>query len=492
MEEIGQPRRTLVAALAVASFVAAAGSSWLASPFAIDDAFISIRYARHLADGAGYVWNVGGPSTDGVTPLPWAFLLEPMAGASPVVVLGRAKLAGALVWTLTATFWGGAIGRIEAPTWSKVFAVALLAANVPVMAHSASGMETSFAMALATLAALQDKRPRLAALFAGLAASLRPELVVWSVTLAAGFVWASHAYVTPSDGDAIARDRSVSRARPMFGAAFVAALPFVLCAAARLVAFGRPAPLSVIAKPSDFAHGLAYAGAAAVLSLAPLVLMAPVAIARERGPAAVLVLAALAHFAVIIAVGGDWMPYARLVAPIVPAMLVAFVRLAPSGRLSCHLLRATAAVGCALWLTPGSVRTLRRAGEERARMIEVARPLLASAKRIAALDIGWVSAISEATIIDLAGVTDPEVAVLGGGHTSKRITPAFLLANAPDVAVFYADPLPSSPDAVDVDAFPRVVEARLVRAELFATHFAPTALLPLGERGAGYVIYSKR
>ena len=49
-----------------------------------------------------------------------------------------------------------------------------------------------------------------------------------------------------------------------------------------------------------------------------------------------------------------------------------------------------------------------------------------------------------------------------------------------------------APDGVDVDAFPRVVEARLVRAELFATHFAPAALLPLGERGAGYVIYSKR
>ena len=43
--------------------------------FTVDDALISIRYARHLADGVGYRFNPAGPSTDGVTPLPWPFLI---------------------------------------------------------------------------------------------------------------------------------------------------------------------------------------------------------------------------------------------------------------------------------------------------------------------------------------------------------------------------------------------------------------------------------
>ena len=125
-------------------------------------------------------------------------------------------------------------------------------------------------------------------------------------------------------------------------------------------------------------------------------------------------------------------------------------------------------------------------------MIEDARPLLASASRLAAVDIGWVSAVSEGTIIDLAGVTDPDVAVLGGGHTSKRISPAFLIARGVDAAVFYADPLPRTLEGVTPDAFPRVVERRLAGDDAFAARFAPGALLALGQKGAGYVVYRRR
>ena len=56
--------------------------------FTIDDALISVRYARHLASGVGYRFNAGGPSTDGVTPLPWPFVLAPFAHAPALVVLG--------------------------------------------------------------------------------------------------------------------------------------------------------------------------------------------------------------------------------------------------------------------------------------------------------------------------------------------------------------------------------------------------------------------
>ena len=86
-----------------------------------------------------------------------------------------------------------------------------------------------------------------------------------------------------------------------------------------------------------------------------------------------------------------------------------------------------------------------------------ARPLLEGASRVAALDVGWVGAATDADVVDLAGLTDPEIAALPGGHTSKRVDAMFLLARDPDVLVFYRPP--------------RVVEARLEADDVVARHF---------------------
>src|SRR4051794_24465729 len=77
-----------------AGFVAAGLSAFSMWGFTVDDALISIRYARHLAHGDGYRFNVPGPVTDGVTPLPWPFLLAPLAGTDALGVLARAQLVG--------------------------------------------------------------------------------------------------------------------------------------------------------------------------------------------------------------------------------------------------------------------------------------------------------------------------------------------------------------------------------------------------------------
>jgi len=74
--------------------------------FTVDDALISVRYAHNLLTGAGYRFDAGGASTDGVTPLPWAFLLAPLAGGDPITTLVRAKVLGLVAWTLA----GGALG----------------------------------------------------------------------------------------------------------------------------------------------------------------------------------------------------------------------------------------------------------------------------------------------------------------------------------------------------------------------------------------------
>jgi hypothetical protein len=59
-------------------------------------------------------------------------------------------------------------------------------------------------------------------------------------------------------------------------------------------------------------------------------------------------------------------------------------------------------------------------------VIAAARPLLAGAHRIGAVDVGWLGAATAAHLVDFAGVTDPAVAYLPGGHTSKRLPRDFL------------------------------------------------------------------
>ena len=44
---------------------------------------------------------------------------------------------------------------------------------------------------------------------------------------------------------------------------------------------------------------------------------------------------------------------------------------------------------------------------------------------LATLDIGWVGAGARGVVVDLAGVSDPDVARLAGGHTSKQLKPDF-------------------------------------------------------------------
>src|SRR5579871_4695911 len=66
--------------------------------FTVDDALIPARYAHNIALGHGYVFNVGGPTTDGVTPLGFPYLLAPFAKAGPLAALAFARAFGALAW----------------------------------------------------------------------------------------------------------------------------------------------------------------------------------------------------------------------------------------------------------------------------------------------------------------------------------------------------------------------------------------------------------
>jgi hypothetical protein len=444
--------------------------------FTVDDALISVRYARHLALGLGWRFDVHGPSTDGVTPLAWPLLLAPIAHADPMAVLDRARALGLVAWTGTGVGLGAAIGRVAVPRWSKAAALATLGLSVPVAAHAVSGMETAIATLLATTAAISAPSPRRVAILAGLAAVLRPEMAAWACVLAVGTAIAARAPVV----------------RVATGAGLALA-PFAICAVIRVFAWGSPAPLSVLAKPSDLDHGLAYAAAACVVTITPILVLAPLALRGSPVGLAIAVAAAV-HAAAIAAVGGDWMPYARLMVPVAPSLAYAGVLAAARAHPLATGARSLSAIALGAALVARGGTSGRRVGADRAALIADARPMIERSACVAALDIGWVSAATEADIVDLAGVTDPEVAALPGGHTSKRVDAMFLLARRPDALLLYA---PAGLPEGDIDRwrdarYGRVVEARLARDAVIARHFAPVAWVRLGAEGAGYVVLKAR
>jgi hypothetical protein len=481
---VGAParnERTLRAALALLGGASALVPSLVMWGFTVDDALIPLRYAHHLASGAGYRFNAHGPSTDGVTPLPWAPLLAVASGAKDgdlVAALVRVKVAGIVAWTAAGTALGRALAlRSARDRWGAIHAavaLVILALAFPVGAWAASGMETGVAAALATVAVIELDRARGSAALAGLAACLRPELVVWALAIAAGGAIGALRSVSP----ALPRERTRSGALVLAQSAALALGPFVLCALARLALFGRAAPLALLAKPSDLSHGLVYAGAASIVVLTPVLGFAPISLCRASWTAKTIVVAAAAHVLVVIAVGGDWMPYARLMVPIAPSLVLAYVECARVARPLVSFARAAVVlvVGCVVAASAAPMG--RHVHQDREELVEKARPLLASSRVIAALDVGWVGAATDAEIVDLAGLTDPAIAALPGGHTSKAVDLGMLLDRDVDTIVVYSQP--------------RAVELRLMESSLFPDRFERAAVVPFGARGASYAIFRRR
>jgi hypothetical protein len=471
MPRIGHRPRWLVAGLLAALLPALC--MW---GFTVDDALIPVRYARHLAEGHGWRFDVDGPPTDGVTPLPWPLVLLLLGGPTPLAMLHRAQALGLLAWTGAGGALGWAMGGEEkAPAWVRAGVLVVLALCVPVAAHAVSGMETAVAMSLATFAVLAWKRPLAAAVLSGLAASLRPEMAPWAIVLSAGFAVV--------DG---------KRARASWYAG-LALLPFVTCALVRLVVWGRPAPLPLFAKPPDASLGFVYAGAVVVVALTPLLVIAPVAL-RRTPPALVIVLAAMAHLLAIVAVGGDWMPYARLMAPVAPSLAWATVLLSECGGRRANAVRIALATCAGVALAWHDGLKGRHVGADREELLRRAPQALAGDRHVASLDVGWVGAATDVDVVDLAGTTDPRVAALPGGHLSKRVDATFLLDLGTDALLLY---LPSGPPAGETSTwwsapYARAMERRLAGDEIVQRHFEAALWLPLGTRGAGYVMFRRR
>jgi hypothetical protein len=462
----GRSRNPIVGAL-LGIAVAVPASAWLWG-FTVDDALITARVAAHYAQGLGPRFNPFGRMTDAVTPLGY-WWLPALFGSSDVLHdFLVAKWLGFCAWLLAAGLLGSFIAR-AGERWQRFTPLGVVLCSAPLAAWAVSGMETGFVTLLTTLGLLDGAAGALAL---GLAAAWRPELAPFCAILVGGRAFRTRL------GPASVVLRLALGALPL---AFVALL--------RLAWFGRALPLSFYAKPSDFEHGLRYAlGAFAFTGFPSLMLGTPREMLGLPRSIGLLFLAIGGHFAALVLCGGDWMALYRLAVPVLPCAALAAAHLAERAPLGRTALRFSLALLGSLLLAVGLGPRARRVGPDRAQLVADARSIFARDARIAALDVGWVGAARDAQIIDLAGVTDPEVAFFPGGHTSKRIPRAWLAAQRPSaIVLLLTDAVVREP--FEESWYSRAVEERVAR--LVAADFKVRTTLRLAD-GQTYVVLEPR
>jgi len=447
--------------------------------YTVDDAFIVGRYAQRLADGRGYGF-VDGPPTDGVTAPIWLVpgVLGAALGADPVQA---AKLTGLACAALSVLVLHGAARRRAIGALGAGVACGFLVLAPSFLAWSVAGLEASAAALACTVlaaAALNAPRPLRAGLAAALLVLLRPECAPVALALAGHLA------------RRIGRPAAPALALP--GAALAA------LAGARWLAFGTLTPLSAAAKPPDLAHGIEYA--IRVLGYGTALVALPAAVAAARGSRRMRVLlgAVGVHLAAIVLAGGDWMPGVRLFVPVLP-LLAWMVGVGVSDLVRRTRSRAALVAACCVVLgAPGllfvlDARQAIDAGRTREREGRaLARELTAAAHRVALIDVGFLAYVGGFEPVDLAGVTDPRIGRLPGGHCDKPVTGAMLIERGVDGLLLHASSEPRA-DAegrlVALAGHP--VERRLAMDETVRRAFRVTEIRRYAE-GYWYVLLRPR
>ncbi|MBM3991492.1 MAG: hypothetical protein FJ298_10865 [Planctomycetes bacterium] len=321
--EAPRARVPAIPAAALIALPALLGLAW-AMDFLVDDAFISFRYGRHLAEGHGLVWNIGEePPVEGFSNFLWTLLcagLE-LAGLAPELwtrLVGVACACGLVVQVArvaSARLGGGA---------SATLAALCSATAAPIAVWSTGGLET-MAFALCVFGVferlvLERAAPR------ALGASLWAALAV--LVRADGFVW-----IAMSSLAALAV-ADASERRAMLRAVLVVALATLATTLAylafRCAYFEALGPNTARIKVA-FGSQYLLRGAQYVASLCLCVASVPIVLAgssarlgRERSRLAhgALVFCASA-FAYLIVLGGDWMMMYRMLVPALPFVALA-------------------------------------------------------------------------------------------------------------------------------------------------------------------------
>ena len=150
----------------------------------VDDAMISMRYARNLAQGHGLVWNIGQPPVEGFTNLGWTLCLAflhlfpfPASKISLAVMLTSAAILLANSYTVSK------IAETLEPesTYAPTLAAVITAFYFPLVFWSLRGMEVgliTWLISLAILFSMANKHPALIGVILALALLVRVDAIV--------------------------------------------------------------------------------------------------------------------------------------------------------------------------------------------------------------------------------------------------------------------------------------------------------------------------
>ena len=398
------------------------------APQTIDDSFISFRYARNLANGLGLVYNAG-ERIEGYTNFLWTVILAGFIklGADPVVVskiLGSAAAMGTMVCVYLLA------EKLKPYAWMPCLATWFLASTALFSAYSVLGLETSFFVFL---------------LVAGYFVMSRevdtPEAFPWSaIPFSLAALTRPEAPMFVGLGMLCLGSRFKARQNLIRGTIFAAALGSLLLF--RHFYYGAWVPNTFSAKTGneqrqwdsgmDYVQG--YLGAGGVLLWASVYGYALVALKRNWLGLAIGFVAVSAGLYPL-AVGADWMPVHRYLAPLEPFL---FLLVDLGVRTLAELGNRAGWVALLIMGTQTGVRRFQsfktdeqilrdekwrwdqHAGKAAQWFLDYGKP-----GTIALGDIGWVGYTTNYPILDLLGLVDPVIAKLPGGYTNK-VGPEFL------------------------------------------------------------------
>ena len=440
---MGTATRKAAAAAAVAALFAV--SLWWFN-YIPDDAYIGMRYARNLAGGEGLVFNPG-ERVEGYEDFLWVALLAAgdkagMPAAAGARILSLLFSAGALALTRTACLRAvphGESGREGAAAAGAAF----LAAAAPFTACALSGTGVPLFTFLLTAGMLmiiggRGHRPVLA-VFA-LLAMARPEG-------AAYYLLAVSLLAARKEGPAVARRRL------LIEAAAVAALVIVPYTAWRAAWFGSVVPNTWYVRTggASLRNGISDAARFAAwygwLPAGALLLV-------RRGFAGVTVPLSFICLNLLIAVllGGDWAPQYRLLVLTLPSfavMAAGAVHRAPvpaggahNGPAQARRTLALAAVLVCVAVAPGTADHGRFVHDRRLVKAwgwvgEALGSRLPGGTVLACGSTGAIGFYSGLPVIDILGMTEPEIAVRGRIVSDQpgrmRARGGYVLDRAPDL-----------------------------------------------------------
>lgn len=108
-----------------------------------EDAMISMRYARHLADGHGLVWNIGEPPIEGFTNLLWVLWMSVAhkLGLSESKISLFIMLSGVAIMLTTGLVTAKIARKITTAAWVPVAVLAATLFDYPLVFWTLRGME---------------------------------------------------------------------------------------------------------------------------------------------------------------------------------------------------------------------------------------------------------------------------------------------------------------------------------------------------------------